>query len=762
MSEELSIVGKPVPRNKAHEKATGEGKFTVDLKLPGMLTGRLLTSPVPHANIKRIDKSKAEALPGVEAVITFEDVPKKKFNPNKMNLVIRDASDELADMYILNEKARFVGDRIAAVAAINAGLAEEALELIEVEYEELPAVYDSLEAIKPGYPRIHDFAENNIARTIVHMDNEGDVEKGFEEADIVIDEMFSTSKQHLCQFEPSNCVANFDSSGRLTIWSMSQHPFLHRRKLAEMFDIPIGKVRWISLHIGGAWGKHGSLVVEPVCVLLAQKTGKPVKMEYSREEDFYTTETREAHIMNAKIGVKKDGILTALENNIIIHGGAYFTHNATTLKPLMGEFTGLYRCPNVYAKADAVYTNIPVSGGCRGYGNPSAMWALEQLMDMAAEKLSIDPLELRYRNLKKAGDMSNSGYVMETCTLDECMRLGAERIGWDEKKKRKKEGEKRPGIGMALMMHVTGSPGSTQHRNVYLKFNEDGTVSLMTGSLDIGQNLHGTISQIAAEVLGIHYEDIIIHTGDTDTTMFDQGMHACGGLYQVGNAVVNGAGALKEKLLTRAAKMIEADPEDLDIKDRMIFVKGSPAKGISVSDVTKEAIYNFEQDHDSLGAKGAFSPDTVPPPFGATFADVSVDIETGEVEVEKMVYVCDMGRAINPQTVEGQMEGGLAQGIGYVLTEDYFVNPQSGVMEADNFTTYKIPAAIDMPDMDVILYEGKCSSGPFGAKGVGECSTVGVAPAIANAIYDAIGVRITSMPITPEKIIEGLKQKAVG
>ncbi|MDP6178483.1 MAG: molybdopterin-dependent oxidoreductase, partial [Desulfatiglandales bacterium] len=295
--------------------------------------------------------------------------------------------------------------------------------------------------------------------------------------------------------------------------------------------------------------------------------------------------------------------------------------------------------------------------------------------------------------------------------------------------------------------------------NVSLKFNEDGTVNLMAGCLDLGQNIHGAISQIAAEVLGVRYEDIIIHTGDTDTTLFDQGMHASGGLYQIGNATVIASTELKKQLIERAAKMMEARADDLEIKEGRVYVKGSPAKGVSVADVTKEAIYNFNKNHDNLSAKGSFSPDDNPPPIGATFADVEVDTKTGQVKILKLVFVCDMGRAINPQTVEGQMEGGIAQGIGYALTEDYYINQRTGVLESDNYTTYKIASALDMPDIEVVRYEEPVSSGPFGAKGVGEPPMVSIAPAIANAVFDAIGVRVIDLPITPEKIFKVLKEQ---
>jgi xanthine dehydrogenase molybdenum-binding subunit len=386
---------------------------------------------------------------------------------------------------------------------------------------------------------------------------------------------------------------------------------------------------------------------------------------------------------------------------------------------------------------------------------------LEQLIDKAAEKIGIDPIELRLKNVKKAGDPAGSGLPMETCTLEECMKLGSEKIGWKEKRSKKKaEGAKRHGTGMAIMMDVTGAhPFNTQHRNAYIKLNEDGSANLIVSGADLGQNLIGTMAQIAAETLGVRYEDIHVVTGDTDSTMFDTGQHASGGCYQIGHAVMIAAEEAKKQLVERAAKKLEVAADELEVKERRIYVKSDPRKGMSVGEVAKEAIYNFEGDHLNISAKGSFSPSKNPPPFAAVFAEVEVDTETGEVEVLKITYVNDSGRAINPTTVEGQLEGGIAQSVGYYLTEDYFINRETGVLESDNFNTYKIPSTLDMPETEVILYEEPVPSGPFGAKGVGQCTMIAVTPAIANAIYDAVGVHVTDMPATPERILSALKAK---
>ena len=439
MAEKLSVVGKRVPRWKAHEKATGAAKYLADIKLPGMLVGKILFSPHAHANILNIDTGDAEKLPGVEAVITWKDVPKNLYNPNKLDLIHYHPELMFKDMYALSEKARFVGDKIAAVAAVDAATAQQALDLIKVEYETLPAVFDPMDAMKPGSPKIHEYAENNVS---VHADFPvawGDAEAGFQEADLVVEETFRSAKNHICQFEPCTCIADFAADGRLTVYSPSQHVFLHRRKLAEIFEMGEGMVKWITPHVGGAFGKYGSLTVEPVCVALAKKAGKPVKIELSREEDMFATEPRQRYVTTGKMGIKKDGSITALQEKIIVDGGAYYTHNFSTTAVNMGSFLGLYRCPNVAAEATCVYSNVHPTGGVRGYGNHEGTCVQEQLVDRAADKLGMDPLELRLKNANEAGDLSSAGLPMETCSFKEMIRLGAEKIGCKRKRHGKKE-----------------------------------------------------------------------------------------------------------------------------------------------------------------------------------------------------------------------------------------------------------------------------------------------------------------------------------
>jgi len=775
IGQELSVVGKRLPRPDALEKATGATKYTVDIKLPEMLVGKILRSPYAHAEIMEIDTSRAEKLPGVEAIITHRDVPRKPFTRSKGDIVIINPDEAiLRDEYVFSDKVRFVGDAVAAVAAINESIAFEALKLIEVKYKKLTAVFDPIEAMKPDAPRIHDFAEGNVALHLTFR--EGDVEKGFKEADYVVEETFRTSKQKVCHLEPSACIASFDTNGRLTVWSPGQHAFPFRRKIAEIFDIPEGMIRWLTPYVGGAFGNGQSLRAEPICIALAKKAGKPVKLEYTCEEDFVATETRQPCIETGKIGVKKDGTITALQLKLIADTGPYLTQCGKTTKVTLVMFGALYRCPNVAGEADIIYTNTPVSGGLRGYGTPQAYFVLEQLVDMACEKIGMDPLEFRLKNHRRTGDPScyssvakslmqagdssiRSSLPIESCALDECIKIGAKRICWKEKRGRKKAGTVRRGVGMATYIYISSAyPVDRQHSNAFIKLNEDGSANLVVSACDFGQGILAALAQIAAEELGLRAEDIHVTSGDTDITMFDTGQYSSRSCFIIGHTVLGAARQVKEQLLEKAAKTLGESADKLEVKDRQIYVKTAPKKGISIAEVSRDAIYS-SQDYLNISGKYSWKPTGNPNPFQAVFAEVEVDTETGDVKLQKIVAAQDVGRAINPTTVEGQIEGGLAQSIGFALTEDFIIDEISGALESNNFTNYKVPTTLDVPQIEVILVEQPTPSGPFGAKSVGESGTIALPAAIYNAIYDAIGVRLKDMPVTPEQIMRGLLVK---
>jgi len=775
MGNEFSVVGKRMPDVSGVEKVTGAAQFISDIRLPGMLIGKVLHSPYAHAKIVKIDTSRVERLPGVEAVVTFKDAPKKQYTGTLMNLQSYSGIESwgVYDVRILDEKVRYVGDAVAAVAAVSEKVAEEAIELIDVEYKQLPAVFDEIGAMKEGAPRIHDFVERrqddgspgkeaverNVGVHVAHIPV-GDVEKGFQEADYIIEETAYTSQQRQAPLETFHCIASFDAGGKLTVWSPIQLPHLMKRMIAYIFDMPVGMVRIKNEYTGGGFGAGLCVFREPICVLLARKSGKPVKLIYTRQEEFSDRFTRAClGPYTFRMGVKKDGTITAVERKVISTAGAHVECAALTSLIAMGSANALYRQQNFKAEADAIYTNRVACGAMRGFGNPEETFIREQVMDEAAEKIGMDPLEFRLKNLCQVGDRGTFGpeFPITTTALADCIKMGAEKIGWEEKRGRKKEGIRRRGVGVSCMAHVSGAwPVHIEHSNALIKFNEDASVVLTVFPASIGTLAPTSLAQVAAEVLGLPFEDVHVVWGDTDVTLYEIGSHASRTMYIIGNAVQRAATDAREKLLARAAKKLGVAADELDIKDKRIYIKASPEQGISAAEVVKEAIYTLG-DVEQITGSCSFRPSTSPPPYQAVFTEVEVDTETGEVKVLKMVVVNDSGRPINPMTVEGQLEGGAAQGLGYGLWEEPVMDTNTGKVLTDDFDTYKIATTLDMPEMETVLLEQPDPTGPFGAKGVGEPGCVNQAASIANAVYDAIGVRIWKLPITPERVLKALK-----
>jgi xanthine dehydrogenase molybdenum-binding subunit len=762
MKEDLSVVGKRITQPDAAAKATGTAIYASDLNMPGMLIGKVLRSPYPHARIKRIDKSRAKKLPGVEIILTPEDITEwNGFDRGLKDLpMIAGGYVVPPEEHVLNEKARHFGDGIVAVAAINEHIAEEALDLIEVEYEQLPFVLDPEEAIKPGAPQISNSAKNNIGKHISYPFPEGDVEKGFEESDCIVEGTFSTTKQEHCAAETAAALAYVDIDGRINVWSQCQLAHMARREIAHIFNVPVRKVKLMTPFVGGSFGQRGSLCAETVCIALALKASKPVKLIFSREEVFTSLESRTGFKYNVKIGFKQDGTLHAMQVYMLGRLGGYMGCGPMASAIGMTYGLGHYRCPNRAGEADMVMTNTPPSGAFRGFGNPEIMWGIEQLMDEAAEKLGIDPIGIRLKNIKKAGETANMGLPLESTYLEDCIKQGEEAIGWKEKWGSKKSGKIRRGVGMATMTHSSGAaPLYLDHSNAFIKLNEDGSADLTVYPGPVGQHIWGALSQIAAEELGLLAEDIHIVTGDTDITLFEYGSDASRSTYVIGNATAIAARQAKQQILERSAEILGVSPDELESKDRQVYIKANPQKKVSIADVCYDAIYNFKGKCLNFSGKCSWESKYNSPPTGAFFAEVEVNTETGKVKVIKFVTAIDCGKAINPMSVEGQLEGGIQQGIGYGLTEDYIINKNTGVIESNNYDTYRMPGFLDMPQTEVVIIDKPDPKGPFGAKGVGEPALVGVAPAIANAIYDAIGVRIRDLPVTPEKVLNALEEK---
>lgn len=752
----LSTVGQSIPQLDNVAKAIGMAKYTADLKIPGMLYAKVLRSPLPHARILNIDTGKAEQLPGVKAVICHKNVPRVAYNS-----YYREPIDEErlpADEYIFDEKVRYVGDKVAAVAATSLDIAEEALELIEVEYEELPFVLDPLEALAPDAPKIHD-VENNLVKEVQW--DVGNIEKGFAEADYIFENSYRTQMQQHAPLEPHSNIAQIGSNGKLHIISTTQGTFNVRVLLGKILNMPLNKIRVTRPHIGGGFGGKNDLFDEILSALLAIKTKRPVRLVNTREEEFSSTRVRHCHVIDLKYGVKKDGTFVAREMKALLNTGAYAAAGGKVTLTTGHRWIMLYRTPHVRYVGKCLYCNTPVAAAMRGFGTPQQSFATESMIDEIAEKLGIDPVEIRLKNHRRVGDFDPiSKITLGSVGIPECLTRGAEAMEWSKKRKAKKgKSRYRRGVGVALGTHNTGvKPFVNELSSAFIKVNEDGSFNLLTGVVDLGQGSDTVLAQIAAEVLGVPIEDIsVVDPGDTDSTPYDMGTHSSRQTYLGGMAVKMAAEEAKSQLIDEAAKRLEASREDLEMRDRKIYVKGSPSASISLADVAVGLIHG-DVTHQVMG-RGSFSPVTNAPPFEVHFAEVEVDTETGAIKVIKFVAAHDLGKVVNPLLSEGQVQGGVHMGIGYTFWEGIQMDPKTGQYLNLNLTDYKVTSPVDMPPVVVILVESNEPTGPFGAKGLGEPAMVPTAPAIANAIYDAIGIRFRQLPITREKVFEAIQKQ---
>jgi len=751
----LSVVSTSPPRVDGVEKVTGSAKYAADYRMPNMLYGKIKRSPYPHARLVRIDASKALAMKGVKAVLSHENVPRVKHAgapaPRVGTLV--------ADQYIFDDKARFVGDGVAAVAAVSEEIAEEALDLIEIEYEQLPAVYDMHEAMKPDAPSIHG-TEKNLAGPPFRIER-GDVAKGFEEADYIFENTYRTGRPVPCYMEPNACLCHFDSSGKLTIYSATQCAFMVRGILSEVLDIPAHDIRVIVEHMGGGFGAKQDLYQhEFICALLAKETGRPVRMEYTRKETFLGGKTRHPCDVYLKQGVKKDGTITAREVHFISNTGGYASHGLGITAVGCLDIQSLYRCgDNMKIEGISVYTNCPIAGAYRGFGAVQAFFALDTQLDEIAQALGMDPLDIRLKNAVGHGDMSPSEHAIHGDGFEAALRKGAEAFGWAERKKRGQPDNPyiRRGWGIGTEMHSSGAyPDIKEQSNAVIKVNEDGTLNLLVGMADLGTGTQTMVAQIAAEALGVALKEIRVISGDTDTVPFDIGAYASRTTYIGGGAVLKAANDLRDQILKLAAEKYETPVDGLVIRDGTITSTSDDSVRTTIKDLVRGEGGVPQR---SLIAHATHEPH-VAYSFAAHFVEVDVDIETGQVEVKDVVAAHEIGRAINPVAVEGQIQGGLQQGIGHSLTEDLVVDPKTGRTLNAGFVDYKMPLSVDMPKIKVLVLEDAPDpEGPYGAKGIGEDPIIPIAPAIGNAIYDAIGVRLRAFPFTPERVLKGLAEQ---
>ncbi|MBI3326406.1 MAG: xanthine dehydrogenase family protein molybdopterin-binding subunit [Nitrospinae bacterium] len=746
MSEsEYAVVGKGVTRIDGAVRVTGKAVFGDDVSLPGLLHGKVLRSPHAHARILRLDTGKAEQLPGVQAVITAKDAPETP------------SGGMIKDRWIFaRDKVRYMGEPLAAVAAPDPHVAEAALLLIEVEYEVLPAVIDPRQAAEAPPALVHEAWESYRApATLVRQGNVanyaevkvGDVDQGFRESDVIFEGRYEVAMAHQGYIEPHVAVAKVEPDGKITVWTTTQGQFTIRNYLAEALQTSHSKIRLIGTEIGGGFGGKNTLVLEPPAVLLSRKTGRPVKMIMDREEDFLSTTPRRPCIVELKTGVKRDGTLVARHAKFWFGTGAYATGGFDFSANVAPRMSGPYRIPHLFVQGYTVYTNQPPCAAFRAPGSPQIVFAYESHMEEMARALGMDSIEFRKQNALKKGDPTRIGPIQESADLAGMLERAAEESGWRTKPKGKNRGR---GIGCAFWTSG-GMPGSNA-----VKLNEDGSVSVMTGSVDV-TGTHTTLAQIVAEEMGISMDRIQVTTGDTDNAPVAPISAGSNIARSMGYTVKKATEALRLQLLETAAEALEANVNDLDMQGGRVYVKGSPDKGM-----TMRELYTRSATQKGGPPVASFSSKNLPPSVNYTIqvAEVEVDPDTGEVKLLDLTALQDVGFALNPLSVEGQIQGGAVQGVGYALSEEMKFGKDGKLMNP-NLLDYKIPSILDVPRVKPVLIEEPLVAGPspYGAKGVGEPPIVPTAAAIGNAIYDAVGVRITSLPLSAEKVLKALKEK---
>ncbi|MCL5958416.1 MAG: xanthine dehydrogenase family protein molybdopterin-binding subunit [Chloroflexi bacterium] len=786
--DEYAVVGKGLPRLDARIKVTGSAIYTVDVALRGMLHGKILRSPHPHARILNIDVSRAAGLPGVKAIITGKDV-------STMRNAFVDTPRYPADHYPLaQDKVRYVGDEVAAVAAIDEDTALEALDLIEVDYEALPAVFTPEESLRTDAPILHEHPYEGVSAwedwgqkptatskaELVHPNvsghtfvSFGDVDRAFADSYLVRQDRFVTTGTAHCPMEPHSCVADYDASGKLNLYISAMAIFYKRFILAKAMGIPISRVRVLKTYVGGAFGgKVDVFPYEIVASVLSMRTGRPVKIEMTREEVFTTTRQRHPSYIDVKTGVTRDGLILGQEYKFVVDNGGYRGSGPVVVFLAFSMNNPVYRIPNVRYEGTSVYTNNPIRGPQRGHGAPQMRFAVDSQLHMIAEELGLDPVEVMLRNARQKGEVLPSiGDTLNSCGLSEAIVGAARDSNWKEiwSDSSRREGPKKRGIGISLCAMFSGSAYYPFASAAVVKLDDDGAATLFTGATEFGQGIETTLSQVAAEELHIGLGDMKVISGDTETCPIDIGNFLSAGALVSGNAVRLAAQDAMRQLLQTAADLLEAMPEDLEARDKRIYVKGVPDKSLPYAQVIHasvvrnngnpiigrghyQSVQGVDRNPSLARGKGRW---TDAYGFAAQVAEVEVDTETGHVKLIKATTHHDCGYPLNRQIVEGQIEGCVSNGQGQAMSE--IIDMREGQMMNPSFLTYGMPTCLEGSEIRDGIVASVEPKGPFGAKEVGEGALAGMLGAVANAVYDATGVRITSLPITPDKILEGLE-----
>jgi CO/xanthine dehydrogenase Mo-binding subunit len=756
----LKIVGRNFARVDGREKATGRALYTVDVELPGMVFGKILRSPFPHAKLVKIDARRAEKLPGVVAVITRDDL-------HTLNYYYGAAYKDQSIVAV--DTVRYVGDSVAGVAATDAAIAEEALALIEVEYEELPAVDNIEAALDPGAPLVHEsaaeggelhgyhyqapakFKGTNVCYQFSYA--RGDIAEGFKKSAYVFEHTFTFPRVQHFSMEPHATVAHVESD-RITLWASSQDPFTLREHVAEIFRVPLARVRVIVPYVGGGYGGKLSVKTEPLAAALSWKARRPVKIVLSIEESFKTV-TRHPARFRIKTGVSRDGRLLARECEIYMDTGAYADAGPRVTQKAGYRALGPYRIPHVKSDAYTVYTNTAPAGAFRGFGTLQVTWAYESQMDIIAQKLGIDALQFRLKNLLKKGELYTPGDTPVDCDLKEGLLRAAREIGWN-----RKGGRGNTGKGLSCCMKDGG--GTYKFASAAAKMISDGSVVLLTGTVELGQGARTALSQVVAEEVGLPLDRVVVAQLDTDVTPYDPGTNASSSMVVMGLCVQRAAQDLKRQLLRAAAKMLDDKAANLFLKDGRVYSR--KGKKIPYSAVIAKCfganageIIGKGSYQDVKSAKAALGSPTTFWEIGWGGAEVEVDRDTGEIKILNYVSVADVGRAIHPIQCEGQDEGAVMFAVGHTLMEEMIY--KDGQLLNPNLIDYRVPNFLDVPGkFQTILLENQNGPGPFGSKGMGEGGLLPVASAVGNALYNAIGVRLYDLPLTPERVWRGLKQ----
>lgn len=747
-------VGKDVPRNDGYDKVTGRAVFTHDVSMPRMLYAKVLRSPYAHARVTSIDTSEAEAMPGVKAVATFENTTNKLFNTSATMVTTNPGAEPVRDQTIFTGEPKYIGDEIAAVAAESEELAEAAVKKIKVTYEELPYVLDPLEALKDDAPDVQpQFAhQKNICGEVIEI-NFGDLEKGFAEGEVIVEASVKLPRVKQAQMETHAAVASYKADGTLEVCCTTQTPHPTKMILAYALDIPESKVLVKNPpYVGGGFGVRIGISgkAEIIAAALSMKCQRPVKYVYTREEDFLASDTRHGGYMKGRLAAKKEGTFTALDTTAWLNTGAYATFGVELLGVCGACGTaGTYHVPNLHYSGYPVYTHQQTAGAFRGFGTPQGNFMVETLVDAMAEKLGMDPIELRLMNTMREEDQNWFPFTLGSIGVNECLEKAAEEIGWKEKRGRKQEGKIRRGVGIACGTHVSNAaPFCVDYNVVTLRVEPDGSMIVLSGIPEIGPGSTTALLQVASDVVGIPFERITMHYGDT-VAPFDIGSHATRTLYTVSQVIWNAGQELKEDIFKYASDLMGVSDESMELKEGIIFAEG---KEMPLSKLAYEAHLRGKQ---FMASANRIPPNSLP--WYAQAAEVEVDMETGMVKTLKVAAAHDVGKAVNPRLTEGQIEGGVLQGVGYACREEMTYVDGKGFYNS-GFHKYMLPTADEDLEIKSILVESNDPKGIFGIKGVGEVGVCATAPAIISAVEDAIGIRFYEIPLTPERVLKKIKE----